>query len=280
MADPEPTPDSETVEQATPSTEAAPAGEPQAPPQEEFSPAWIDGDADSGNGRSEGYQQTQSQAPQWSPPPPQYQQPPPQPPQPTQQQLTDAQLERFVQNPNGYVDELVNQRMMQTVGPLAGSYQNLERNAVQYMQSQTRSRIDETAPHVERGFKEVLNKDEAFSTNKAVRERTDKALRDMYGEACRSAQGGDFSKLEHFKDPDFYDLVLTAAKRKSKYKPSAKEMESLGRQSVESGAPLRDAQRPEIDPDIRENLRRLGDGAEERYIENIKKHGDRNIWPS
>ena len=225
MDDLETMPDSGIDEQATPSTEdvqsteAAPTGEPQAPPQEEFSPSWIDEDQSSQN---TGYQQTASPTPQWNGPPQGYNYPQQgyqqAPPQQNQQQLTDEQLSRFVQNPNGYVDELVNQRIMQTVGPLAGSYQQLERNAVQYMRAQTQSKINETAPHVDRAYKEVLNKDEGFSTNKAVRERTDASLKQMYNEACRAAQAGDFSKLEHFRDPDFYDLVLTAAKLKQSTK--------------------------------------------------------------
>ena len=186
MDDLETTPDSGIDEQATPSTEetqsteAVQTGAPQAEPQEEFTPSWIDEDQS-----SPGYQQTASPTPQqWSGPPQGYhysQQGYPQaPPQQSQQQLTDEQLSRFVQNPSGYVDELVNQRIMQTVGPLAGSYQQLERNAVQYMRAQTQSKINETAPHVDRAYKEVLNKDEGFSTNKAVRERTDASLKQMY----------------------------------------------------------------------------------------------------
>ena len=194
--------------------------------------------------------------------------------------MTEEQLSQFVQNPNNYIGQQAYQVANQTVAPMAAQVRQMEYATRQFMAARTDEAIVETGKAIGNGYKAVLNKDEAFKTNPQVKGQVEDALKRMHADACREAQSGRFGKLNAFKDPMLFQMTLQAAKMKTGYRPSAKEMARVGKQMVEQASPKSSKHSPGIDANTEAALSRLGEGAKQRYLDSIKNHGDRINWAS
>jgi hypothetical protein len=183
--------------------------EPQTQTEDEYAPSWFsDIQAAMANPVLPGI------GPPMPPPmpPPGYPpQPPPMyqgPPQGRDPRYQD--IDQLFENPRGYVASILNQGMQQYQQQyMAQTQQEIARvmhaNATNAMYSAKQS--------IDRGYKEVLNKDNSFRSNPAVREIVDGTLKTMSLRAANAAYNGDYNQARVFENPRFYAALVSAAKQ-------------------------------------------------------------------
>lgn len=228
----------------------------------EIAPEWlVEGDPEPDNA-PRGYQQQAS----WE----QYQQSPPQQMQSPQPPQNKDFLESFVNDPHGTfqreVQKVAENIVAQMVGPMAYQVQATQQASQQFIRAQAQSAIQQTRKAIEGGYKEVLNKDEAFRGHKGVRARVENAMKGMYQEAAQAAARGDMSRLQQLSSPLMMESMLFMAKRLEGYpsKPTG-EFSPRGA-SVESTKSKSKTKSVQIDADTESAIRdRLGSEYLERY---------------
>jgi len=175
--EPEPEPTPEEPQKAAPAPEPEPQepsvgpdwlytqpSEPQAPPQ----PA-----------PQQGYQQDQ------------YYQPPPQNiPQPGTQKGLDA----FINDPDGYIGALAEERAQRMIAPILQQQQMLYGMTSQMRDSQTRAVDGQAKSGIEKAYA-GFNKDPAFRSNKALQQRVNSTMQTLYNQAAEAASYGDYTRL-------------------------------------------------------------------------------------
>jgi hypothetical protein len=66
---------------------------------------------------------------------------------------------------------------------------------------------------IDRGYEEVLNKDNSFRGNSSVRDIVNGTLKTMSLRAANAAYNGDFNQARQFENPRFYAALVSAAKQ-------------------------------------------------------------------
>lgn len=249
----EPAQDAAEPEQQA-ATEPEVAAEPALDDLPEVAPTWLDEPEEPTAPAPQYQQQGYSQQAQWEQP--QAQKPP-----------SKSTLESFVNDPDGTIDRLVNERLMQHLGPMAYQLQNTQMTSQRFIQAQAQSAVQQARKAVESGYKEVLNKDEAFRSHKGVQDRVNRAMRGMWQQASIAAMQGDPRRLQELSNPVTLKAALYMAKELEGYKPRATSEYSPRGATVESTkskgktAPTRT-----LDADTEAAIAsRLGPGAVERY---------------
>ena len=142
-------------------------------------------------------------------PPPGY---PPQPP-PQYQQGRDPRyqdIDQLFENPRGYVASILNQGMQQYQHQyMAQTQQEIAR----VMHANATNAMYNAKQAIDRGYSEVLNKDNSFRANPAVREIVDGTLKTMSLRAANAAYNGDYNQARVFENPRFYSALVSAAKQ-------------------------------------------------------------------
>lgn len=256
------------VGQEEPEVESTPVADSEAEQspessEPEIAPEWLNEDFGS-------FENTQRQVPQGYQQQAQYEQRQ-QPQRPDKQQL----LESFVNDPDGTLNRLVEQRLMEYVGPMAYQLQETRSSAQNFIRAQTQSAVQQARKAIESGYKEVLNKDEAFRTNKGVRARVENAMRGMYVEAVQAASRGDVGQLQNLSNPMVLDVALYMARKLEGYGAKPSGLYSPKGASVESTkSKTKTGSKAKIDPDLAEALRsRLGPDYLERYRQRLEEEG-------
>jgi hypothetical protein len=237
----------------------------------EVDPAWLEEPSQAP------YPTSPQSQPQYNYPPPQYQ-PPPQnvpqgymaPPPPP-----DAFLEQFLQSPNQVIQSQVQQQLNQFAGPMSSRILEMEAATKKFMEARTNDAVGVAKKSIGDGYKDVLNKDEAFRGNKNVRDRVENALKTMYNEAEAEARyTGNYSKLNSFSNPMLFDMTLIAAKKLAGYKATGSEGMGFGG-GIESANPATQSVSQELTADEEAAVARLGKGGRQQYLDAIKKYGNR-----
>lgn len=146
------------------------------------------------------------------PPPPGYQpQPPPmyqQPPPGRDPRYQD--IDQLFENPRGYVASILNQGMQQYQHQyMAQTQQEIAR----VMHANATNAMYNAKQAIDRGYSEVLTKDNSFRSNPAVREIVDGTLKTMSLRAANAAYNGDYNQARVFENPRFYSALVSAAKQ-------------------------------------------------------------------
>lgn len=200
-------------------------------------------------------------------------------PQEPQKPPSKNVLESFVNDPEGTLDKLVTERMMQHLGPMAYQLQNTQLMSQQFIRAQAQSSIQQARKAIENGYKEVLNKDEAFRGHKGVRTRVESAMKGMYQQAAQAAMQGDPRRLSELSSPVFLKAALYIAKELEGYKPRAAGEYAPAGASVESTRPRKGStSAPALDPTTEAAIAsRLGPEAVERYRRAYAESSDEDI---
>lgn len=137
-------------------------------------------------------------------PPPMYQQPP----QGRDPRYQD--IDQLFENPRGYVASILNQGMQQYQQQYMAQTQN---EIARVMHANATNAMYNAKQAIDRGYSEVLNKDNSFRSNPAVREIVDGTLKTMSLKAANAAYNGDFNQARQFENPRFYAALVSAAKQ-------------------------------------------------------------------
>ena len=137
-------------------------------------------------------------------PPPMYQQPAP---------VRDPRyqdIDQLFENPRGYVASILNQGMQQYQQQYTAQTQG---EIARVMHANATNAMYNAKQAIDRGYSEVLNKDNSFRANPAVREIVDGTLKTMSLRAANAAYNGDFNQARQFENPRFYAALVSAAKQ-------------------------------------------------------------------
>jgi len=183
--------------------------EPQTQTEEEFAPSWFSEIQEAmANPQLPGVgpSMPMPQPPPGYPPqtPPQYQQPPP------GRDPRYQDIDQLFENPRGYVASILNQGMQQYQHQyMAQTQQEIAR----VMHANATNAMYNAKQSIDRGYAEVLNKDNSFRANPAVREIVDGTLKTMSLRAANAAYNGDYNQARVFENPRFYSALVSAAKQ-------------------------------------------------------------------
>jgi len=242
-----------------PAAESAPAPEPEP---EEISPGWLD-NVDATSPQYEG-------APQGPPinDPTYYQQRG----QQQRQRKGGIDFSRFVENPEAVLDEFISSRVGPYLGNLIQDQQQVRAYQQQMLRSQASTGQSNTKRAIETAYKQTFNRDGGFKGNKRVRQIVENHLQNRYVAATQSALHGDPQELVLMQNPEYYGAVLALAKHLAGYSGGGPPV--LGTAQTERPTARARTDTPELDPDIETALGRMGPGAKDKYIANLKKYGN------
>ena len=258
VADPEP-----EVE-APPAPEPAapePEPEPEAPPVE---PDWLSAPAP---------EPVQQQAPQQQQR--DYYQPQQQQPQYQQAPVKRGDLNAFIEDPDGYIDRLVAQRIdyinQQALTPLMYQQQMLAQEFNGIRENNQRSALHQADAAIKGAYKE-FNKDSAFRSNPRLQERIKGALAGLRESALAEAQRGNYGPLSNLANLGEAEARATLA--------AARVIEGIGSPgngplqvegaSVESSRSAVADNSIELTAEQQEIARRFG-GQEKNYADRMRK---------
>lgn len=242
---PEPVPEPEPPRQV----ERPP--EPEAPPVE---PDWLSAPPVQPQPPPQQYYQEQPQY---------YQQQPPQQRQP-QRQSTGA-LDRFIDDPDGYIDQLLQARLAEQTTPLAYQQHMMAQQVQQIRDTFTNSALSQADSALKGAYK-TLNKDSSFRTSKNIQGRIENTLRGMREQAVMQARVGNFGPLNNLAtlNESHIRAALAAAKAMEGVdSPGVGPLQVEGA-TVESSRSAPQQHSVDLDPDQKEAVRRLGPAYETR----------------
>jgi hypothetical protein len=257
-APPEPAPIPEPVVEAAP--------EPELPPVE---PDWLSAPA------------------QPEPPPQQYQpdynyqqQPPqqqyPQQPQVPQYGTPDAALQTFVDNPDGWADQKIEQRLAARDQQIAQQNQAIQNMTGMLMQDRMTEAVTGANAAVQRAYT-VFNKDTSFRSNKDMQRSLQATLQGMRQKAEYEARTtGNFEPLRTLSNLSESDMEATLAYMKVKagtQSPGTGPLQVEGA-TVESSRSAVAGQTAELPEEFREIANRLGPRGEARLLKQIQVTAD------
>lgn len=255
MPDPEPQPEPE------------PEPEPELPPVE---PDWLNAPLQQPEPPPQQYYQPQV---------PDYPQMPPQQPQYQQATTGDAALEAFVNAPEQFINQRVEQIVSQREAALRGEQQTVAYMMSQLVDSNVRSGAAQADAAIKKAYSK-FNEDPAFRSNKEMQERIGATLRGMRQQAEYEARArGNFAPLQQLANLSEAEIAGALAYVKAMsgvYSGAAGPMQIEGAQVESSRAPTRD-QSVELTPEQEEIARRMGPGYRAKLIEaqkELTKHND------
>ena len=254
------------MEVPEPEPEPTPEPEPEAPVVE---PSWLNEPAVSGQ---------PPQQVQYPQAPPQYDYGYQQQPQVQQGPVSDAALNAFVEDPQGWLNAQLAAREQQMLGPLQ---QNL--HSIAYVQQQiVESNVKQNLTQADRAIKkayEVFNKDPMFRTNKEIQERIGGTLQGMRENAIRSARFGEFGPMDALINLDEGAIHGTLAFLRAQVgaqSPGTGPLQIEGATVESSRAPVAE-QAVELTPEQEEIARRMGPGYRQKLIkaqQELKQYND------
>ena len=255
VADPEP------VVEAPPAPDPVAPEEPEAPPVE---PDWLSAPAPDPvppqapqQQQREYYQQQQQ---------PQYQQ---------QAPMKKGDLNAFIEDPDGYIDRLVAQRLdyvnQQALMPLMYQQQQMAQEFQGIRQSNQKSALSQADIAIKGAYNE-FNKDSAFRSNPRLQERIKGALAGLRENALAEAQRGNYIPLSNLANLGEKEARATLA--------AARSMEGIGSPgngplqvqgaTVESSRSAVADNSIELTAEQQEIARRFG-GQEKNYADRMRK---------
>ena len=250
-----------------PEAEAPPAPEPVAPSEPEAPP--VEPDWLSAPAPEPAHQQAQQQQQrEYYPPqqPPQYHQ---------QAPVKKGDLNAFIEDPDGYIDRLVAQRLdyvnQQALMPLMYQQQQMAQEFQGIRQNNQRGALSQADAAIKGAYKE-FNKDSAFRSNPRLQERIKGALAGLRESALMEAQRGNYGPLGNLANLGEAEARATLA--------AARVIEGIGSPgsgplqvqgaSVESSRSAVADNSIELTAEQQEIARRFG-GQEKNYADRMRK---------
>jgi len=229
-------------------------------PTPDIEPTWLDEVRSYGSG-------TQQQQQYYEPPQQQYQQ---QQYQQPRQAPTD--LDALLENPRDYIARVMQEGMTQ----YGRQQQTTQQQLWMIQQANVKNSVGSADRAIQRGYQEVLNRDDSFKGNEKVRGLVEGTLRTMRTQAEQQAWYGNPEASRVFDNPKFFPALVAAAKVAagvSSVSPSPAQPRGAtsGRvtQRAEEGGYV------ELPPDLEEVARTLGDGyrqkLEKEYAASVKR---------
>jgi uncharacterized protein (DUF4415 family) len=174
-------------------------------------------------------------------------------------------LDRFIDDPDGYIDQLLQARLAEQTSPLAYQQYMMAQQVQQIRDTFTASASSQADKALKESYK-YLNKDRAFRTNKNIQQRIESTLRDMREQAVMQARNGNFGPLNNLAslNESHIRAALAAAKAMEGIdSPGVGPLQVEGA-AVESSRSAPQQHSVELDADQKEAVRRLGPSYETR----------------
>lgn len=248
--EPEPAPE------PVPEPEAAPAQE-EAPPVE---PDWLSAPEPEPQPRQQEYYQPQPQQQQYQ-----------QPPQPVKR----GDLNAFIEDPDGYIDRLVAQRLdyvnQQALTPLMYQQQMLAQEFQGIRANSQKSALSQADAAIRGAYKE-FNKDSAFRSNPRLQERIKGVFAGLRQNALAEAQRGNYgplSNLGNLGEAEARATLAAARMMEGVGSPGSGPLQVQGATVESSRSAVADGS-IELTPEQQEIARRFG-GQEKNYADRMRK---------
>jgi hypothetical protein len=189
--------------------------------------------------------------------------------------MKKGDLNAFIEDPDGYIDRLVNQRLdyinQQALTPLMYQQQMLAQEFNGIRQNNQRAALSQADAAIKNAYKE-FNKDSAFRSNPRLQERIKGALAGLRESALAEAQRGNYGPLSNLANIGEAEARATLA--------AARVIEGIGSPgsgplqvqgaTVESSRAAVDTSNIELTAEQQEIARRFG-GQEKNYAERMRK---------
>lgn len=170
--------------------------------EQSYEPDWLYEMRDVARGNSQYQQPQQTQQTQQQ----QYYQPPQQ--QYQQQRQPVGDLDALLENPRDYIARVMQEGMSQY-----GAQNQMTQQQLWMIQRANVSTVMNDAERaVQRGYQEVLNRDDSFRGNERVRELVEGTLKQMMSQAEQAAWYGNPGAARAFDNPRFFPALVAAAK--------------------------------------------------------------------
>lgn len=250
---------SQRVEAPEPAPEPAPPRQVERPPEPDappIEPDWLSAPPVQPPQPPQQYYQEQPQY---------YQQQQPQYQQRQPQKQPSGALDRFIDDPDGYIDQLLQARLAEQTTPLAYQQYQMAQQVQQIRDTFTASASSQADKAIKDSYK-YLNKDAAFRTNKSIQGRIESTLRGMREQAMMQARAGNFGPLNNLAslNESHIRAALAAAKAMEGIdSPGVGPLQVEGA-TVESSRSAPQQHSVELDADQKEAVRRLGPSYETR----------------
>ena len=214
------------------------------------------------------YPQQYYQQPQQYYQPPQQQQAPP---------VTPQDIDYLLDNPRGYIQSIANQSAEQARAYAA----NVERQVSQIMRNSAAEAYGNARGTIEKGYREVFNKDNSYRGNENVRRMVDGTLQKMMGSVQQAIASGNFRAAQVFQDPSFFPTLLYAAKMKAGAGFSGQQAARPAGATMEGVTPpVHRESGPRLDSDLQGVADALGPAFEKelkKQLAEAEKRGDL-VW--
>lgn len=248
---------SEQAEQQEPVESQTQTQEPEPAP--DVQPTWLDEMRAAAQGG--GYQEATPQQHQQ-----QYYQP-----QQQQPQQPTGDLDALLENPRDYIARVMQEGMTQ----YGAQHQATQQQLWMIQQANVRGAVGNADRAIQKGYQEVLNRDDSFKGNDQVRGLVEGTLKTMRTQAEQQAWYGNPDAARVFENPKFFPALVAAAKvaagvsavSEAPARPSG-AVSGRVTQRVEGGDSV------ELPADLEEVARTLGDGyrqkLEKEYAASLK----------
>lgn len=200
----------------------------------------------------------------------QYNEPPPQKPK----EFVDRQLANFVDDPDGYVDALVERRVAQRIAPLLQEVQDARMKQDSFLTANAQENIGAARAAIERAY-DIFNQDEVFVNDRRIQTQVGKTFDTMYRDAVYNAKQGNFGPIIRLANLNEAQArgALGAAKGMFGSPSRPESPHSVYGGMVESSTPGRQTYDVQLTPEEEDAIaviERQEPGYRQRYIEERK----------
>jgi hypothetical protein len=210
-------------------------------------------------------------------PPPDYYGHPRQPQAPPAR-AGDQALEAFVENPEAWFQQRMEQAMSQYGGPIQQNLQSIAFMQHQMMENNIRQAATQADGAIRRAY-DSFNQDSTFRSNKAMQEQIGNTLQGMRENALREARAGNFAPLAALQNLSEAEIAGTLAYVRAVAgvgSPGQAPLQVEGATVETSRAPVAE-QTVELTAEQEEIARRMGPGYRAKLVASLKeqqKHDD------
>jgi len=206
----------------------------------------------------------------------QYQQPPPQ--NAPQHAPSGGSLEAFIENPDAYIERIVQARVAQQVGPLYQDHQRVAMEQQRSRETTANSMLSQADGAIKKAYG-AFNQDPAFRSNPNLQGRLENTLRGIREQAIEAARFGDFTPLNNLasmNDGHFKAALAAARAIEGVDSPGVGPLQIEGASVESARAPVTDTH-VELSPEQQEIAKRIGGNYADRLREGLReasKHDD------
>ena len=189
----------------------------------------------------------------------------------------DAALEAFVENPDAWLEQRLQERLAQYSMPLQQQQQSIAFMMSQMIDNSVKQGKSAAEGAVRRAYS-AFNKDATFRSNKAMQEKIGATLHGMMQRAEYEARNGNFgpmNALANLSDADIAGTLAYVRAVSGVQSPGVGPLEMTGATVESSRAPVAE-QSVELSPEQEEVARRLGPAYRRKLEKAVREQNKLN----